>query len=147
MLSVWKTPAMCRKANPDFLIHKEIVGRRNLTVFLDAEFWMQEKEIPENIKEQIKEYANKNLDRLNGCFFMKQIPDEMEDLVYSVDMESETYNIVERETGRILYSILRVTGYRWSVFRVSQSGDYVLDKSGEKHWSTAVNTSICDLYV
>lgn len=145
-MNVWKTPALCRKANPDFLVHKEMVGRRNLTVFLDAELWMQEKRIPENVKEQAREYANKNLDRLSGCFFVKQIPDEMENTVYSIDMESETYNIVGRETGRILYSIVKVTGYRWTMFRISQNGTYVLEKGGGKHWSTVVNTNIFDLY-
>ena len=29
----WETPAMCRKANLDFLEHKEMVGQRKLTVF------------------------------------------------------------------------------------------------------------------
>lgn len=143
----WETPAMCRKANPDFLEHKEMVGQRKLTVFLDAELWMQETKIPISIKEQAKEYANKNLDRLNGCFFIKQVQDEKTKQIYSIDMESETYNVVVRETGRILYSILRVTGYRWTVFRIAQDGSYVLQEGGEKHWNIAVNTNIYDLYV
>lgn len=106
-----------------------------------------ETKIPTSIKEQAKEYANKNLDRLNGCFFIKQLRDERTEQIYSIDMESETYNVVARETGRILYSILRVTGYRWTVFQVAQDGSYVLQEGGEKHWNTAVNTNIYDLYV
>ncbi|RHP47024.1 hypothetical protein [Clostridium sp. AF32-12BH] len=141
---VMKSAAVFRKAHkmPE---HKE----KRVTVFLDASM-LAKSDLPEEVVNNAIMSANNDrfgLTRLeNFCMCAPVIGKD--GLKYCIDLESETYTICNEKTGKPIYSVICVTGYRYAAYKADIYGYYsgLPVKSHSEKWRTELYWHMFDLY-
>ena len=126
--------------------HKE----KRVTVFLDASM-LEKSDLPQEIIQNAIASANNDkygLSRLNDFCMCAPVIGKEDGLQYCVELESETYTIRNMETGKPLYSVLNVTGYRYAAYKANAYGVFngLPVKSSSVHWCTGFSNHMYDLY-
>lgn len=136
-----------KRAFPKFQNHEEKIMKRKIMVFIDP-YELEKLEIPNDVREKVYSYANRYLKRLNSFTLCNEIISKEDGCKYYMDLESEAYDIYGVKENRILYSVIRIVGYRLSCFNPTKNGEYQYDesKSITYHWSSSVYTPIYDLW-
>ena len=120
-----------------------------LSVFLDASV-LEKSDLPEEVIQKAIEAAQDGkygLTRLNDFCMCGGIVAN-DGLQYYVDLESETYTIYDHSTWKRLYSVIRVTGYRYAAYKANIYGVYngLPVKGNEHDWKTGFSNNMYDLY-
>ena len=102
-------------------------------------------EIPEQIKETVKDYYMKHFDRLNRFILSDAIPSEETGLFYNVDMDGHAYNVYNNDSGKLLYTVACPDRIRISTHKANMygfMGEYI--GTIEQNWQHSF-TSFYDL--
>lgn len=144
---VKKSAAEFRKTNPDFLEHTEKVGNKNVTVFIDATEFKSKSSLPDDVIERVLDEVNSNASRINNIIFATGKASQEDGLYYYVDTDGRTYNVIDKEKDKFLYSIIEIKGWRYNAYECDRFGSYGLPViSNTYNWSQSINTEIRDLY-
>lgn len=142
---VENTAQVFRRKNPTFSEHRERVGKRDIPVFIDARFLEDYKTIPEEVKRlAIHNAPKEGMSRIDGFAF--DSPYDIGDgLIHYLGLQSCTYNVWNERTGKLIYSVLQIDGFRYNSYRKLYFGEKELCCNIEQRWKTSIQTEIVDL--
>ena len=143
---VEKAAQVFRKKNPTLSEHRERVGKREIPVFIDDRFLEDYSMIPEEVKKMAIENAPKDgMSRIDGFAF--DSPYDIGDgLIHYLGLQSSTYNVWNERTGKLIYSVLQINGFRYNAYRKLCYGEKKLCCNMEQRWKTSIQTEIFDLF-
>lgn len=134
-----------RRKNPTFWEYKERVGKREIPVFIDDWFLEDYPVIPEQVRRLAVENAHKEgMSRIDGFAF--DCPYDIDDgLIHYLGLQSCTYNVWNERTGKLMYSVIQIDGFRYNSYRKLRYGEKELHSTMEQRWKTSIQTEIVDL--
>lgn len=125
--------------------HTETPSNRKLTVFVTEDVFDKLPDLSEYVKRKCIE--NSTLTRINQ-FDCKSVIDPDDNLQYYVDFSSQTYNIRDYKTDKILYAICEITEISYRAYKPNIYGYYdgLPVKGNSVNWTSSVYHVSEDLY-
>lgn len=146
---ILKSAASFRKKFGEMAEEKKAYGKKTISVFFDFSFLDQIGDIPADVKIKTTKQATLNMERINPLCFGTSCVSNEDGFQYYVDYDGETYNIIDDTKGKLLYSVIKITGVRFCTYRPNIYGIYdgLPVKNGTYNWEqTTITKMICDLY-
>ena len=105
-------------------------------------------DIPNDIKPIVKIQASEAISRINALFFGDAAISQCDGLKYYVDMNGITYDIIDDDKNKFLYSVIKINKIRFVSYVANIYGYYngMPVKDGSYNWTTNINTQMYDLY-
>ena len=121
---------------------------KHLAVFFDLSI-LEKSDIPVDVIQKVTEASldeRRGFTRTNDLFIGGGIVGR-DGLQYCVDLESETYTIYNKQTGKRLFSVIRVIAYRYAAYKANTYGIYdgLPVKSASHQWRTDLCNHMYDL--
>ena len=144
---VCKSAAVFRKNFPEYIEIKKDYGNKKLAVFFDFSILADINDMPDDILAELKTAASNQMNRINTVYFGNEIISETDCLKYYIDLDGDTYNVINDKTGKLMYAVIKITGVRYAAYDIKlyDHSKYPV-KTNEYNWRTQVNTPIYDLY-
>lgn len=145
-----KSLATFRKSFPDFIETKKPYGNKSLSVFFDFTILDSITDIPNDVKQSLKTDSKvlESISRINTLSFGNCFISQENGFKYYIDFDGITYDIINNDTDKLLYSVIKIRSIRFSAYEPNIYGYYngLPIESNSYNWSENIGTPMYTLY-